>query len=94
MDASHDRSQRGHVETVSALTRSWASVHRTNYDNQSALSIAAKEDHVEICRLLLDRKIKVDQLEKGSWTPLLHAVRNGSSQLVSMLLERVLRSTS
>lgn len=49
---------------------------------QTALNVAARFNHTEICHLLLEYGSKVSTPDKDSWTPLLNAAKNGNLELV------------
>uniref|UniRef100_A0AC34Q5T4 KAP NTPase domain-containing protein n=1 Tax=Panagrolaimus sp. JU765 TaxID=591449 RepID=A0AC34Q5T4_9BILA len=65
-----------------------ADVEETDNDGWSALLNAAKEGHVEICRMLLDAGAAVDQPDLMGWTPLLWATYKDRLAVVELLLDR------
>lgn len=58
---------------------------------QTALNLASRFNHKEICLLLMEQGAKVMTVDKDGWTPMLNAARNGNLELVVAFLERKAR---
>ena len=79
-------SQSGHSDVVLLLLRNGAqSLPNTN--GEYPVHLAAREGHVEICRLLRN-EVGWDTPDKyHEWTPLFHAARHGHESCVQVFLE-------
>lgn len=54
----------------------------------TALNMAARFNHVEICLLLLEHGAKVNTADKDGWTPLMNAAKHGSVELVQAFVDK------
>jgi len=50
--------------------------------------IAARNGHLDVCRLLLDKGAQVEAKSGGGWTPLHWASRQGHVEIVRLLCDR------
>ena len=53
----------------------------------SALHIAAREGHLEIASLLIDKGAEIDVLDRNDFTPLHNATWNGNLEMTKLLLD-------
>ncbi|XP_071142139.1 death-associated protein kinase 1-like [Mytilus edulis] len=54
---------------------------------ETALMWAAREGHLEICRLLIDRGCKIDTTQVGGWTALMLAAMEGHLEICHLLID-------
>ena len=54
----------------------------------TCLMAAARNGHLDICRLLLDKGAKVEAKNSDGWTPLHYAARNDHIEIVRLLCDR------
>jgi ankyrin repeat protein len=80
---------RGHLAVATRLLSAGASVHTANaYARTPLLLVARESGHVELARLLLDRKADIDARDKFGDTSLNLAAWRGFRPVVDLLLER------
>ena len=63
----------------------------TNIDGKTPLHEASQFSQVEIVRILLEKKVKIDPLKRADWTPLMLACTKagpGALKVVQMLLSK------
>jgi uncharacterized protein len=79
----------GHTQIVSYLLDQGADVHQTARNTQrvNALHAASANQHLDICRMLIERGIDVNARQEGGFTPLQAAAQNGQIELIELLLE-------
>jgi hypothetical protein len=56
-------------------------------DGLTCLLIAAYNDHLDICRLLIDKGARVEAKDSGGWTPLHIATIRGHVEIVRLLCD-------
>jgi CDK inhibitor PHO81 len=80
--------QSGHLD-VTILLLQYGAKNLPNTNGEYPLHLAAKEGHVEVCKLLcVKTKETLDTPDKYSeWTPLFHAANNGHEGCVKVLLQ-------
>jgi ankyrin repeat protein len=89
----HDAARRGNLERVRQLIYDddgnvrW-DAHEDDEDGAIPLHYAAKYNHVEVARLLLDAGSNVNEIEELGTTPLQYAASTGSVEMTMLLLER------
>lgn len=76
-----------------------AEVNHEDVDGRTALSVAAlcvpaSKGHASVVSLLIDRGAEVDHCDKDGMTPLLVAAYEGHVDVVDLLLEGELMSTT
>ncbi|XP_022755760.1 putative E3 ubiquitin-protein ligase XBAT31 [Durio zibethinus] len=81
--------QVGDFETVEALLKREPNLvhHKTLYDRQSALHIAAANDQIEILAMLLEKSVNPDVVNRHKQTPLMLAAMHGKISCVKKLVE-------
>ena len=80
--------QSGHLDVTILLLQHGAK-NLPNTNGEYPLHLAAKEGHVEVCKLLcVETRETLDMPDKYSeWTPLFHAANNGHEGCVKVLLQ-------
>ena len=80
--------QSGHLD-VTILLLQYGAKNLPNTNGEYPLHLAAKEGHVEVCKLLcVETRETLDVPDKYSeWTPLFHAANNGHEGCVKVLLQ-------
>ena len=58
------------------------------YGRETALSLIAQTNKIEVARLLLDLGSNINQQNENNETPLMHAVEHNRIEMVTLLLER------
>lgn len=58
-----------------------------DHDNNTALHIAAANDHEALVSFLLDYQADCEATNNLGWTPLMQAARHGHLQVVTLLLQ-------
>ncbi|XP_063407826.1 inversin-like [Mytilus trossulus] len=61
--------------------------YRKEYGGWTALMLAARFGHVEVCRLLLENRCETDITSGGGWTALMLVARGGHVEVCRLLLE-------
>ncbi|XP_039004311.1 putative E3 ubiquitin-protein ligase XBAT31 [Hibiscus syriacus] len=81
--------QVGDLETVEALLKRESNPlhHRTVYDRNSALHIAAAYGQIEILNMLLEKSVNPDVVNRQKQTPLMLAAMHGKISRVKKLIE-------
>ncbi len=84
--------QNGNPEIVKLFIDKGAANNNDNYYELSPLMYAAKEGHLEAARLIINYDAKdspnIDALDKDGNTVLMHAVRGGNAEIVSLILDK------
>ncbi|GAB1609603.1 poly [ADP-ribose] polymerase tankyrase-like isoform X2 [Argonauta hians] len=79
----------GYTEVVKVMLKYQVDVNKTmtaSKDKMTPLMIAASKGHLDIAKLLVASKAKVENRDKMRRTALIHAVMNGNTHVVSYLL--------
>src|SRR5581483_6245871 len=83
-----DAAQNGDIKAVRALIAQKADVNGAQGDGSTALHWAAQKDDVELAKVLLDAKAKLDATTRiGAATPLFMACRNGNAAVIDLLIK-------
>ena len=53
------------------------------------LHMAAKNGHIEICKIILDKTVDKNPKDNSDWTPLHKAAGNGHAEVCKLILEKV-----
>lgn len=69
------------------LDSSWELIHSIDRDGHTALHAAAAMNHVDVCRLLLERGAKVNTQDFEGYSPLHWAVESAAVGAVRVLVE-------
>ena len=92
--ALHVASELGHVEVVRKLLSYAADANRkvqrgshVNHEHVTPFLLAAKQEHLEVVRLLLHARANIEETDAFRRTPLLLAADCGNVDIVIMLLE-------
>ena len=81
-------SDRGDTETVRTLLKQYPkAVHLLNYENNTALILAARGGHIDTVRALLEAGADVHYADQGRWTALSYASRWGHNETIDVLRE-------
>ena len=81
-------SDRGYLEIVQALLgREGTDVNKGDYDDNTALHLAARDGHIEVARALLQAGANARKSNNRGKTPLHYASENGTIKIVRALLE-------
>ena len=79
---------KGHVDVVRALITNGADLSARTHNGNTALHLAAANGHTDCCKLLVRRKADVNAVcDFDGDMPLHRAVREGKTDIVSLLLE-------
>ena len=82
-EACHD----GDIRTVRKLLDAGRSVHETNEEGESLLSVACLDGYYELAQVLLNMRANVeDRGIKGDCTPLMEAASGGFVDIVRLLI--------
>ena len=83
-----DAAEQGDLKAVRSLIQEKADVNGAQGDGSTALHWAAQKDNLEIAKVLLDAKAKVDATTRlGAATPLFMACRNGDAAMIDLLIK-------
>jgi CDK inhibitor PHO81 len=72
---------------VATLLLERGAVCRANTNGEFPMHLAAREGHVEVCRILVGREGWDSPDKYNDWTPLFHAARNGRDACLQVLLD-------
>jgi len=79
---------KGHVDVVRALVTHGADLNARTHNGNTPLHLAAANGHTDCCKLLVRRNADVNAIcDFDGDMPLHRAVREGRSEIVSLLLE-------
>ncbi|GFS56364.1 hypothetical protein NPIL_568051 [Nephila pilipes] len=77
----------GNLEVVKYLMDSWANLHvKDTVCGRKPVHIAAREGHIDVIELFLNRGVKVSDADENSWAPLHYAAWNGHQRVIEFLL--------
>ncbi|MBZ5602567.1 MAG: ankyrin repeat domain-containing protein [Acidobacteriia bacterium] len=83
-----DAAQNGDLKAVRALIGQKADVNGAQGDGSTALHWAAQKDDVELAKVLLEAKAKIDVTTRlGAATPLFMACRSGNAAIIELLIK-------
>ncbi|KAJ9353099.1 hypothetical protein DTO280E4_7527 [Paecilomyces variotii] len=77
-----------HEEVAALLIEKGAGVDVQDWNNQTALSKAAKRGTTNVVTLLLERGANIGSRDNFGQTPLFHALEHGNERVVELLLEK------
>ncbi|KAJ9270260.1 hypothetical protein DTO212C5_3754 [Paecilomyces variotii] len=77
-----------HEETAALLIEKGASVDVQDWNDQTALSKAAKRGTTNVATLLLERGANIGSRDNFGQTPLFHALEHGKERVIELLLEK------
>ncbi|VDK17761.1 unnamed protein product [Anisakis simplex] len=88
-----EAAQEGHLETVQFLLaenakRNGLPVDATTATNETALTYAAENGHMDVCAALIEAGANVDHETEGGRTALMKAAKNGNYGVVQFLIMR------
>jgi hypothetical protein len=75
----------GKTEDLRELLNAGANINRSDYDNRTALHLAASEGHLETVQLLVDRGADVNATDRFGGTPLHDAMEARRADIASYL---------
>eukprot|EP01059_Diplonema_ambulator_P018012 TRINITY_DN3017_c0_g1_i2.p1 TRINITY_DN3017_c0_g1~~TRINITY_DN3017_c0_g1_i2.p1 ORF type:complete len:802 (+),score=150.98 TRINITY_DN3017_c0_g1_i2:38-2443(+) len=76
---------KGDVAELKRLLAKGANVNKTDYDQRSALHLAAEEGHYEVVKLLIKHKADLNVKDRWGVTPLRGALRNTHNNIADYL---------
>ncbi|XVF75094.1 hypothetical protein PTKIN_Ptkin13bG0160600 [Pterospermum kingtungense] len=77
----------GDLYQLKSLIRAGADPTKTDYDERSALHLAASKGHEDITSFLIQHGVDINLKDKFGNTPLLEAIKNGQDHLASLLVK-------
>ncbi|XP_066989494.1 ankyrin repeat and SAM domain-containing protein 6-like [Macrobrachium rosenbergii] len=82
----HRAAEEGDIEFIKASLKSGVNIEAPDHDNNTALHIAAANDHENAVAFLLTAGANRESTNNLGWTPLMQAARHGHMQVVSRLI--------
>lgn len=82
-----DAGRKGDISLMRKLFKNMIKTDVTDDDGNTALTMAAKYDHVAAAKLLIDYGFNINHLNNHRFQPIHYAAINGSSRMLLMLLE-------
>ena len=79
--------QNWYEKSVKELLRRGADKDRLNYNNKSALYVACEKQHLNVVKILLEAKVKIDTKAEKDTTPVGVTVQNGNKEILKALLK-------
>ncbi|MBU0763793.1 MAG: ankyrin repeat domain-containing protein [Bacteroidetes bacterium] len=84
----HYAVQQGDINTVREMLMNGANVNKADYLGNTALTIAAYQDHSEIFKLLAEYGADLDGLDRHGFTPLMICAIKGHYEIAKYLIEQ------
>ncbi|XP_068223862.1 ankyrin repeat and SAM domain-containing protein 6-like [Palaemon carinicauda] len=82
----HRAAEEGDIEFIKASLKSGVNIEAPDHDNNTALHIAAANDHENVVSFLLVMEANREATNNLGWTPLMQAARHGHMQVVHCLI--------
>ncbi|KAK4321659.1 hypothetical protein Pmani_007552 [Petrolisthes manimaculis] len=82
----HRAAEQGDIDYVSSVIKAGLDVDCLDHDNNTALHIAAANDHEAVVALLLSCQAESEATNSMGWTPLMQAARHGHMAVVLLLV--------
>lgn len=87
VQAFHRAAEQGDFSSVQASLNSGLVVDCPDHDNNTALHIAAANDHEALVSFLLEHQADCETTNNLGWTPLMQAARHGHMEVVQLLVQ-------
>lgn len=87
VQAFHRAAEQGDLTSVQAFLNAGLDVDCPDYDNNTALHIAAANDHEVLVSFLLKHQADYEATNHLGWTPLMQAARHGHMDVVVVLVQ-------
>ncbi|XP_069995120.1 ankyrin repeat and SAM domain-containing protein 6 isoform X1 [Penaeus vannamei] len=83
----HRAAEQGDLDHVMAALETDLDIDATDHDNNTALHIAAANDHEQLVAYLVNSDANKEATNSMGWTPLMQAARHGHLNVVLLLLQ-------
>ena len=86
--ALHCSARSGNCELVAYFAEMGTDIHLKTNDGRNCLHIAALDEHLNLCKMLIDKhKVDVNVADKRGWTAVHFSAQSGNCQLVAYFAE-------
>ena len=86
--ALHCSARSGNCELVAYFAEMRTDIHLKTNDGRNCLHIAALDEHLNLCKMLIDKhKVDVNVADKRGWTAVHFSAQSGNCQLVAYFAE-------
>ena len=84
----HCSAQSGNCELVAYFAEMGTDIHLKTNDGRNCLHIAALDEHLNLCKMLIDKhKVDVNVADKRGWTAVHFSAQSGNCELVAYFAE-------